>query len=233
MLLVSDAWKTTYPGAAVGILAMRGVANPEHHPALEQRKEELENELRARFVPHTGYFAGHDRAALKELPILAAYEAYYRRFKKTYHVQLQLESVVFKGKSIPRVAALVEAMFMAELKHLLLTAGHDLDALQPPIQLDVAKGQERYLRINGDEEELKAGDMFIADAQGVMSSVLYGPDWRTRIMPATRRVFFSVYAPPGISHDAVRQHLLDIQANVMLIAPDAQIEEMQVYTAQP
>jgi DNA/RNA-binding domain of Phe-tRNA-synthetase-like protein len=204
---------------------MREVANPEHHALLEQRKEELENELRAGF-------AGQDRAALKELPILQAYEAYYKRFKKTYHVQLQLESVVFKGKSIPRVAALVEAMFMAELKNLLLTAGHDLDALQLPVKLDVAKGQERYLRINGEEEELKAGDMFIADAQGVMSSVLYGPDSRTRIAPATRRVFFSVYAPPGIGPAAVYQHLLDIQSNVVIIAPDAQVEVMQVYAAE-
>jgi DNA/RNA-binding domain of Phe-tRNA-synthetase-like protein len=232
MLLVSDAWKTTYPGAAVGILAMREVANPERHPLLEQRKEELENGLRARFVPHTGYFAGQDRAALKELPILQAYEAYYKRFKKTYHVQLQLESVVFKGKSIPRVAALVEAMFMAELKNLLLTAGHDLDALQLPVKLDVAKGEERYLRINGQEEQLKAGDMFIADGQGVMSSVLYGPDSRTRIAPATRRVLFSVYAPPGIGPEAVSQHLLDIQSNVLIIAPDAQVEVMQVYFAE-
>ena len=225
MLLVSDTWKMTYPGAAVGILAMREVANPEQHSLLEQRKEDMENELRARF-------AGQDRAALKELPILQAYEAYYKRFKKTYHVQLQLESVVFKGKSIPRVAALVEAMFMAELKNLLLTAGHDLDALQLPVKLDAADGQERYLRINGEEEQLKAGDMFIADAQGVMSSVLYGPDSRTRIAPATRRVFFSVYAPPGIGQEAVYQHLLDIQSNVVIIAPDAQVEVMQVYVAE-
>jgi DNA/RNA-binding domain of Phe-tRNA-synthetase-like protein len=215
----------TYSGAAVGILAMREVANPERHLALEQHKEELENELRARF-------AGQDRAALKELPILQAYEEYYKRFKKTYHVQLQLESVVFKGKSIPRVAALVEAMFMGELKNLLLTAGHDLDALHMPIKLDVAGGHERYLRITGDEQELKAGDMFIADAQGVMSSVLYGPDSRTRITPATRRVFFSVYAPPGIGQEAVYQHLLDIRANVALIAPDGQVEAMQVYSTE-
>jgi len=41
---------------------------------------------------------------LLEHPILKAYQEYYRRFKKTYHVQLQLESLLFKGKSIPSVA---------------------------------------------------------------------------------------------------------------------------------
>jgi hypothetical protein len=43
------------------------------------------------------------------------------------------------------VAALVEAMFIAEVKNMLLTAGHDLDAVQLPITLDVSKGDGRYI----------------------------------------------------------------------------------------
>ncbi len=173
MFIVTEVWKTAYPGAAVGVLAMHTVVNPEHHPVLEKQKEELENQLRSRF-------SSYDRAALKALPTIQAYNTYYKRYKKTYHVQLQLESVVFKGKSIPRVAGLVEAMFMAELKNLLLTAGHDLAAVQMPVGIDVAKGTERYIRLNGQEQELKPGDMMIADAQGVISSVIYGPDRRTQ-----------------------------------------------------
>ena len=38
MLTVSESWKTTSPGAAAGILAMRGVSNPEHHAGLEARR---------------------------------------------------------------------------------------------------------------------------------------------------------------------------------------------------
>jgi DNA/RNA-binding domain of Phe-tRNA-synthetase-like protein len=219
---VSEAWKTAYPGAAVGVLVMHNVVNPEGHPALEKRKEELEGQLRSRF-------SDYDRAALKALPTIQAYNDYYKRYKKTYHVQLQLESVVFKGKPIPRVAALVEAMFMAELKNLLLTAGHDLEAVQMPLKLDVAKGSERYIRLNGQEQELKPGDMMIADAQGVISCVLYGPDYRTRITPETRQVIFTVYAPPGIGEQAVYEHLRDIQANVLLVAPQADVELLKVY----
>jgi DNA/RNA-binding domain of Phe-tRNA-synthetase-like protein len=201
---------------------MRNVVNPEGHAALDKRKEELENQLRSRF-------SDCDRAALKALPTLQAYNDYYRRYKKTYHVQLQLESVVFKGKAIPRVAALVEAMFMAELKNLLLTAGHDLEAVQRPVKLDVAEGSERYVRLNGEEKELTPGDMMIADAQGVISCVLYGPDHRTRIIPETRQVLFTVYAPPGIGEQAVYDHLRDIQANVLLVAPEADVELLKVY----
>ncbi len=201
---------------------MGNVANPDHHPLLDQQKAELENDLRRRF-------ANSNRATLAALPVPQSYAAYYKRFKKTYHVQLQLESVALKGRSIPRVAALVEAMFMAELKNLLLTAGHDLDSIQSSVRLDVADGSERYILLNGQEQALKLGDMYMTDAQGIISSVLYGPDQRTRITPDTRRVMFTVYAPPGIGEAAVQHHLQEIQANVRLIQPGAVVESLAVY----
>jgi DNA/RNA-binding domain of Phe-tRNA-synthetase-like protein len=71
--------------------------------------------------------------------------------------------------------------------------------------------------------------MMIADAQGVISSVVYGPDHRTRITSETRQVFFTVYAPPGIGEEAVYEHLRDIQADVLLISPDARVEALEVY----
>jgi len=222
VFIVSEAWKTAYPGAAAGILVVRDVANPDRHSAFDRRKEELENQLRSRF-------SDYNRAALKALPFIQAYNAYLKRYKKTYHVQLQLESVALKGKSIPRVSVLVEAMFMAELKNLLLTAGHDLEAIQTPVRLDVSKGSERYILLNGQEQVLKPGDMMMVDDQSVISSVLYGPDRRTRITSETRQVFFAVYAPPGIGEQAVYQHLQDIQANVLLVAPEAEVGSLKVY----
>ena len=73
--------------------------------------------------------------------------------------------------------------------------------------------------------------MMIADAQGVISSVLYGPDQRTRITSETRGVLFTVYAPPGIGEGTVRQHLQDIQDNVTLVAPEAEVDMLEVYRA--
>ena len=162
-------------------------------------------------------------------PVLRAYGEYYRRFKKTYHIQLQLESIVLKGKSIPSVAALVEAMFMAEMQDLLLTAGHDLDALQLPLQLDVATGTERYILLRGEEQALKPGDMMISDREGVISSIIYGPDQRTQITPATQNAIFTVYAPPGIDEQTVLEHLQHIKDNVMVFAPQAGVELLIVY----
>jgi DNA/RNA-binding domain of Phe-tRNA-synthetase-like protein len=225
MFNVSEAWKAAYPDAHAGVLVMRGVQNPAQHAALESRKQALEEQLRARF-------AGQDRAAIEALLPIQAYNAYYRRFKKTYHVQAQLESIAFKGKAIPSVAGLVEAMFMAEVKNQLLTAGHDLDRLHLPLTLDVATGSEQYTLLRGQEQALKAGDMLIADRDGVISSIVYGPDQRTPIAPATRNVLFTVYAPPGITEQAVESHLQDIRDNVLLVSPEAQVQMLQVFGAR-
>jgi len=224
MFQISDGWKSIYPQAHVGVLVMRGVINPPHHAELERQKAALEEQIRVRF-------AGQERLEIAEHPVLMAYEAYYKRFKKTYHVQLQLESILLKGKSIPGVAALVEAMFMAEMDDLLLTAGHDLDTLRFPATLNVATGNEKYTTMRGIEQTLKAGDMFIADGDGIISSIIYGPDKHTQIKPQTRNVIFTVYAPEGIGPTLVEAHLRKIEQNVLTIAPRAQTELLGVFGA--
>jgi DNA/RNA-binding domain of Phe-tRNA-synthetase-like protein len=229
-LLISDQWKALYPGAAAGVLAMASAGgSPER--GFAALAEHLEADLRAQF-------AGFDRPALTALPVLQAYKAYYKRFDKTYHVLLQLESVALKGRPLPRAAPLVQAMFMAELKNQLLTAGHDLEALQvgPAIagrwrglRLDVASGRERYTTLGGEAQDLKPGDMFISDEGGVISSVIYGPDQRTRLQPASRGAVYTVYAPPGIGSQAVHRHLEELRDYVQAAFPLARVEELRVY----
>lgn len=224
MFEVGTSWEHEHPNAHVGVLVMGAVENPKRHRGLDREKQRLEQALRERY-------ASADRDSLRAKSTLAAYDAYYREYRKTYHVQHQLESVVFKGKPIPKVAALVEAMFMAELKNLLLTAGHDKDAVELPLRIEAASGDETYERMNGEGQSLKAGDMMITDGAGVISCILYGPDRRTRIIPETKSVVFTVYAPPGIDGEEVQRHLADIRNYVRVIAPSASVELQDVFGA--
>jgi DNA/RNA-binding domain of Phe-tRNA-synthetase-like protein len=213
----TTAWSDAFPGASIGLLVMRDLSNPASHPALDARKVALAAELRARFD-------GYTRSDLRVLPVLHVYDRYYRRFGKTYHVQLQLESVALKGKPIGSVASLVEAMFMAELNNHLLTAVHDLDALVAPLRVDVAREPLPYTLANGKEGALQPGDMYMSDGSGVICSIIYGQDARTRVTPATRSALFVVYAPPGIDPGLVSAHLEDIAALVRLVSPAATSE---------
>jgi DNA/RNA-binding domain of Phe-tRNA-synthetase-like protein len=73
--------------------------------------------------------------------------------------------------------------------------------------------------------------MFIHDDEGVLSSVLYGPDFRTRITAQTSRLVFTVYAPAGIGAETIEAHIQELRRNVELVAPQAEIELMGIYTA--
>jgi DNA/RNA-binding domain of Phe-tRNA-synthetase-like protein len=226
MLLQStDAWKKSCPGAVVGVMAMADVHNPPEHVGLDSLKENFEAQVRSEY-------AGLTRAMLEQLPSIQPYVAYYKRFNKSYHVLFQLESVAHKGKKLPHVAALVEAMFMAELKNQMLTAGHDLDLIRPPVELDVADGSQTYTLLGGQLQTLKVGDMFISDQEGVVSSIVYGPDQRTPITVGTRNVLFTVYAPQGIGPKRVEDHLKDIRDYVMLVAPSASVAALEIHPAQ-
>jgi DNA/RNA-binding domain of Phe-tRNA-synthetase-like protein len=218
-LAATDAWRSAFPGAVVGALVMRGVSNPEHSPGLEAAKRRLEEALRD----------GSSDAGVQR--VLDAYVDYYRARGKTYHVKAQRESVARKGKPIPRRAALVEAMFMAELANLVLTAGHDLDALDGPLRADATADGLRYTLLGGAEVVLEGGDMMMADGAGIVSSVLRGPDQRTRITHETTSVLFAVYAPPGVGERVVRSHLEEIRSNVELITPAADTVELVTHAA--
>jgi len=217
LVVVTPAWRAAHPGAAVGFLTMHGVENPPAHPGLDAVKAQLVTNLRAQF-------GEMERATLRETPPLPAYAVYYKRFGQRYHVAMQLESVTQKGKGLPSVAALVEAMFVAELRNLVLTAGHDLDRVTLPLRLDIADGNEgeRFTGPNGTERAVKPGDMYVADAGGVLSAVITGPSAAARIGSGTTRALFVAYAPPGVSRELLEAHLAEIEANVRLLSNGAE-----------
>ena len=220
MLILTENWRHQYKGASMGLLVVENAQCTERSEALEKQRRQVENDLRTDFG---------SKGELDASAVLAAYGQYYKRFKKTYHVRQQLESVIFKGKSIPSVTPLVEAMFMAELKNGLLTAGHDLEQVQGSLTLDAADGQETYTMINGKEQTLKERDMFLRDDVGVLSSVIYGPDQRTRIVPATKNAVFTVYAPAGITEALVKEHLRTLYEYIKLAFPQAVLKQQAVY----
>ena len=224
MIELTQEWHSTHPGAALGILVVRDVDVLENTAQLTLKKKILESQLQE-------HYKGMNRSAILQLPVMQAYAAYYKRFKKTYHLLLQLESIIVKGKKLPKAPALVEAMFMAELESLLLTAGHDLDQIKDPIKLDSSSGNEVYTQLRGKIISCKTGDMIMTDQQGVFCSIIYGQDQRTQITDRTQNVMYAVYVPPGINLEQIEDHLNDLEQNLGLISPEAQITFRHIYLA--
>lgn len=131
MLSISatDEWRIAHPGGIIGLLELSGIENTQVSSSLDTYKREIEANLRERYQEFT-------RQDFLALPVMFAYEKYYKRFDKTYHVLLQVESIVLKGKNLPNVLPLVDANFIAEVETLVLTAGHDVAKLHEPISID-------------------------------------------------------------------------------------------------
>jgi len=223
-IAVSNQWGQTFPGAHIGILLMGNVDNRKRSTPLDEQKKDLVSSLRSKYE-------GYSRADLLETKVLRAYKAYYRNFGKTYHIQLQLESILHKGKSLPNVSPLVDANFAAEMETFLLSAGHDADRLFSPVKIGISHGTEEFIQINGSKKTLKANDMMMTDLKGVVCTIIYGQDQRTPISPHTRRALYVTYVPPGIETESVTTHLDAIRKNVILFAPDAEVEYQKVHTA--
>ena len=204
---------------SMGILIMDNVSNAPTDQ-FRTAKQELEKEIRDKYGQAT-------RQELKDLFPMNVFISYYKRFGYTYHVLPQLESVV-KGKSIMGGLPLVEAMFMAELKNMLLTAGHDLTMIEAPVRLKTATGAEYYKDLGGRGVTTIAEDFILVDNRSVISSILRGPDQRTRISKQIRKVIYTAYAPTGINNEIIEKHLNDIEGYVSLFSGDASTSLKQI-----
>lgn len=192
-------------GCALGMMLVKEM-HDAHQPALDALRLAAEAALRAAH-------GGCTSAALRQVPPFDAYAAYYRQFGSTYHVASQVASVA-GGKSIPVALPPVAVMFIAELQNGVLTAAHDHDALRLPLDFRQADGTECYIALNGREVHATRSDYLLADAAGVVSSILRGPDQRTAVTGDTKNVLYVAYAPHGValagleSHFASMQHML-------------------------
>lgn len=193
--------------------------------ALDDRKRQTEARLRERY-------RGFTRKEFLSLPIMAAYARHYRRFGKTYHVLLQLESIVFKGKDLPSVSPLVDANFAAEVETLVLTAGHDVRKLHGEIVIDVARdGDQLAPMTGGAPKTVPAGDIIMRDAKGVCCSIIYGLDGRSPITAEASHVLYVAYAPAGVPHDIVDAHLRLIEEHARLVSGAAVTEQRRLLVA--
>ena len=226
MLYVSatEFWRNNHPGAAIGLLEISGAAGVSASTQLDEQKRETERRLRERY-------AGFIRPDFLALPVMAAYDRYYHRFDKTYHVLQQVESIVLKGKNLPSVTPLVDANFIAEVETLVLTASHDADRLKGEICMDVARPGDQMTQMNGALKAVMVGDMIMRDSHGVCCSIIYGQDNQSVLTPESTHALYVAYAPAGVPAIQVSAHLQRIWENIQLFSPEAVLEQQRLLLA--
>ncbi len=222
MINISEDVRRLYPGIQFGSLVVKGLGKSTNKEAFTELKKEEISEL---IINYKDY----ERNKFINTEPMMQYRNYYKKYNKTYHLLLQLESVVLKGRSVPDAGAFVEAMFLAELKDLILTAGHDMDALSTPLNLKIAKGGESFTGISGQVQALSENDLYLEDQLGILSSIINGPDDRTRISSKTKRVMYFAYGVQNITRQQIMQHLNRIKDYLAIYAPDASFEDIMIW----
>jgi hypothetical protein len=218
---VSSEAREAYAGWRIGLLELGGLLPRGGGAALEAEVERVEAGLRASC-------GGIGRRDLARLEPLRPYAEHFSRSGRAYPVLLQAEAIASKGRRIEMPDPLVRAMFAAELESMLLTAGHDLGAMQGPITLGVAAGTESMPTLGGAEKRPPPGDLVMRDAEGIVASVLLGPDARTSIGPASASLLFVVYAPPEVREAGLRAHLERLAALAALACPGLSAGEAEL-----
>nr|UWI49889.1 phenylalanine--tRNA ligase beta subunit-related protein [Clostridioides difficile] len=222
MLEISSKIKEIYPNIKFGVMIVNmSYSTPDKENFLLLRNSEIENII----AQNPEY---NRKEKIKTEP-LSNYIRYYKKFKKTYPILLQFESLLLKSKGIPNVSIPIQSMFLAELKNLLLTAGHDLDKIELPLKIDLANGDEHFYGIGEREQSLTKDDLFLLDNLGILSSILNGPDNRTQITKETKNILYFVYGPDGISENQIYNHLNDIKDYILSGFPDSKIDLIDVF----
>lgn len=211
-----------YAGVNFGILHLSGFA------ASTARQAEFTFYAQGELHKIRERHAGYDRKQFcKEDKIVLPYVTYFKKFKKTYPVLLQIESML-EGKEIPATPPLVQAMFLTELCMSVLLSAHDLQKTEPPFNICQAGGGETYIAANGQQLTLKPKDIFMADGQGPVLSVIYGQDAKTRVTVDTTDACYVLAGVPGLSTEHCQKSLAYLMQALRIFCPEAKPSLMEV-----
>ncbi|MFP4206583.1 MAG: hypothetical protein ACLFRR_10645 [Spirochaetaceae bacterium] len=204
MLELTPAYRAAYAGCSVGYLSLAFETPPTFTDALEAELERRSRETGARY-------GTSGRGELKRLPVISDYVRHFRRFKKSYHVLLQLASTA-EGKALPRISPLVSIMLAAEVSTFVLCSGHNLDAVSPPLTFDVASAERTIDLLDGRTQALKDGDIHLRDGDTVLAAVVYGQSVCGMMTEQTTRILYVAYGVPGVEEAKIRAALDDLAA---------------------
>ncbi len=196
-LKINTDAKIAYPDLKVSIVEVRFSGEPKFNQEIIDLKKALENKIKS------------DYKNPENLERVIKYNLFYKKFDSKVPMEFQIKSIL-NNKEIPMIHPVLICMFIAELKNIILTAGHDLDKLEDDtIEVLRSNGTEEYTKINEKVQKLKNNDIFAIDGTGIISSVLYGPDSRTKITDETENFLFMCYSF-GLSNEEIENHMNDI-----------------------
>ena len=152
------------------------------------------------------------------------YFRFYRKFKKTYPVMQQFETVMFKGRPFPEEDPVTAVPFLLELTTFVLSGTHDIDRIDGPLTIFTPDAKLPFDGMRGDSTHTYPNDICGRDDTGIIFSMIAGADSRTCVHPDSRHVFYPVFGTPDIAPALIEDALETLSGFVRTICPGAKTE---------
>lgn len=149
------------------------------------------------------------------------YFRYFRKFKKTSPVMMQVESFLLKGRPFPEGHYTNAVAFLTELKTRCLLGSHDADMIEGDLIIYQETEKTPFPSIHGGEAHSYPGDITCRDDISVVVSMIAGADARTCLNENSRHVLYFAFATPGMEAETVKGYLEQVEQYAKVLAPGA------------
>lgn len=192
-LHITDAYRRKFPELAFGIGTIQSCTYFEKNESFKLFKRELLRKMRRRA----------NLAQLEER--IHLYDQFFKEWGYPCPLPNHLKRSIEMG--FPIVNLYIDTHIIAEMCHGILMAIQDLDRFHGEWKLDLAQEGETFQGVSGKIIRCKEDEIVLRDGEGMVCSLFQGPDFKTRVEPASKNIVVYVFTAPGIQEEHVSSGL--------------------------
>ena len=152
------------------------------------------------------------------------YYRYFKKYKKSYPVAMQLESLLLKGRPFPDGQPVNEIAFLAELRTLTLLGTHDVAKMKGDVTLFRGTEKTDFIGMGERTVHIYPGDISGKDDAGIIFSMIAGADNRTCLTDESSHIVYLIFGTDGAPRERIEQVQNLLESYVHTLSPDAAME---------
>jgi DNA/RNA-binding domain of Phe-tRNA-synthetase-like protein len=192
-LTITDGYRQRFPDLAFGIGTVQSCTYFEKGEEFKLHKRELLRKMRRKA----------NLAQIEER--INRYDQFFKEWGYPCPLPSHFKRTIEMG--FPIVNLYIDTHIIAEMCHGILMAIQDLDRFQGEWKLDLAQEGETFQGVSGKMIRCKEDEIVLRDGEGIVCSLFQGPDFKTRVEPATKNIVVYIFTAPGIQEEYVSNGL--------------------------
>lgn len=192
-LTITDAYRKRFPHLAFGIGTVQSCTYFEKSESFKLYKRELLRKMRRKA----------NLAQLEER--INHYDQFFKEWGYLCPLPGHFKRTIEMG--FPIINLYIDTHIIAEMCHGILMAIQDLDRFQGEWRLDLAQEGETFQGVSGKMIRCKEDEIVLRDKEGMVCSLFQGPDFKTRVEPASKNIVIYIFTAPGIQEEHVSDGL--------------------------